>query len=432
VDTPDVDSIETDNRKTAEDLYLLCDAAVFVTSQEKYADEVPFEFLRRIIMDHKPYLFLLNKAPDSMRSEEVAVPFRETDFKLDSSRIWRIPHTSGRPSEAIPNIAAFRDFYDRFEETFAPGRVESLQQNEKQKRIRSLDADLARLQNLIEDEKYATDEWSKRLAALFQEISQELLKEEEARFSAGSREYLKKEIRTLFSKYDILAKPRRLIKDALLTPLRLLGLRSPSRPSRQRETLLEVGRKTDISPLRRAVAKANRSVLEKMSPSDHSAPLYSQLRRPGLVLSDEEIQQFFLQEQEQLATWLEEAFRKLSKGLTKRKRWGIYSTSVLWGILILSFEIIVGGGFTVLDALLDSALAPFVTKGAVELFAFREIRKVARELSERYQTGLLNVLNHQRDRYMSSLASLTTDAEALASLRALHREISTWNSSLED
>jgi hypothetical protein len=91
---------------------------------------------------------------------------------------------------------------------------------------------------------------------------------------------------------------------------------------------------------------------------------------------------------------------------------------LLWGILILSFETVVGGGFTVIDAALDAAIAPFVTKGAVELFAYHEIQKVAKELATRYQDGLVSVLNQQRDRYKQCIQTLITPMEDLKTLRS--------------
>ncbi len=103
------------------------------------------------------------------------------------------------------------------------------------------------------------------------------------------------------------------------------------------------------------------------------------------------------------------------------KKWGIYSTSILWGLLIIAFEIVVGGGFSLLDAALDSAIAPFVTKGAVELFAYHEIQKVARELARRYQDGLLSVMKEQEKRYEECLDSLLTAKEVADELRATRR-----------
>ncbi|MGD8512544.1 MAG: hypothetical protein PVG85_01225, partial [Deltaproteobacteria bacterium] len=174
------------------------------------------------------------------------------------------------------------------------------------------------------------------------------------------------------------------------------------------------------------VGRFNRSVLEKLSPSDSGSPLFKALRQTGVVLSDGEIKERILKEQGQLDTWLEERFQKLSRGIKKHKKWGIYSTSVLWGVLIICFEIVVGGGFSILDAALDSALAPFVTKGAVELFAHHEIQKTARQLAKRYQEGLLSTVRHQRDLYEHCLQSLLTSTKTVESLKALDVDLAAW------
>ncbi len=117
-------------------------------------------------------------------------------------------------------------------------------------------------------------------------------------------------------------------------------------------------RKIDPAPVLRAVEKVNRSVFEKLSPVDKSSPLFEKLRQTGMVLNNNEVNEIIYEEQDRLATWLEERFQDISKGIPKSKRWGIYSTSIIWGILIISLEASVGGGFTVLDVVLDSALAP--------------------------------------------------------------------------
>ncbi|MBU2498707.1 MAG: hypothetical protein KKE57_07400, partial [Proteobacteria bacterium] len=170
----------------------------------------------------------------------------------------------------------------------------------------------------------------------------------------------------------------------------------------------------------------NRLVLERLSPSDKSAPLFKSLRRPDLILGEEEVRDLVMEEQDRLDSWLRETFDELSRGIPASKKWGIYTTSILWGILVLSFETAVGGGFTVIDAALDSALAPLVTKGAVELFAYYEIRKIAGELAKRYREGLLSVLRRQQDRYKDCLESLLTPEDTLEGLVRLQHEISRW------
>jgi len=73
-----------------------------------------------------------------------------------------------------------------------------------------------------------------------------------------------------------------------------------------------------------------------------------------------------------------------------------------------------------LDAALDSALAPFVTKGAVEAFAYHEIRKIAKELAVRYQEGLLSILRKQEERYVACIQSSTTSPRTREALIGLN------------
>ena len=47
VDAPDVDSVEAANRKAADELLQAADLCLFVTTAQRYADYVPWEFLRQ-------------------------------------------------------------------------------------------------------------------------------------------------------------------------------------------------------------------------------------------------------------------------------------------------------------------------------------------------------------------------------------------------
>ena len=62
-----------------------------------------------------------------------------------------------------------------------------------------------------------------------------------------------------------------------------------------------------------------------------------------------------------------------------------------------------------------------MTKGAVELFAYHEIQKVARELARRYQDGLLSVMKEQEKRYEACLDSLLPAEKVLEELSATRR-----------
>src|SRR5919204_2830363 len=63
VDAPDLDSVETENRKAAEELLQAADLCVFVTTAQRYADAVPWGFLRQAKARGVPLLVVVNRLP---------------------------------------------------------------------------------------------------------------------------------------------------------------------------------------------------------------------------------------------------------------------------------------------------------------------------------------------------------------------------------
>ena len=415
VDTPDLDSVEIENRQIAEDLFLLSDAVIFVTSQEKYADEVPHQFLLRILQGQRPFFLLFNKAEETATPEEFLSTIKGEELSPAKDRLWLIPYAPANPLQLISQHPSFLGFKSRFEQELASGHVKHLRAELLSERAEETQRMASRLLDLLQEEEREADAWRTNLRERCNRICNRFIQEQEESFSQKSREFIQREIRKLFSKYDVLAKPRQVIKEIILTPLRFIGV---LREQDHREALLRVRQRIDLMPVQTAVESFNGIVLKELSPKDHRASLFESMRRPGVALTVEEIRALVFQEQERLERWLENQFETLSQGIPWSKKWGIYSTSILWGLLIVAFEIVVGGGFSILDAALDSAIAPFVTKGAVELFAYHEIQKVARELARRYQEGLLSVMKEQEKRYEACLDSLLTEREVVDKLRA--------------
>lgn len=419
VDTPDIDSLEVRNRETADDLYQLSDVVVFVTSQEKYADEVLFQFLRRVHRDRKICFLLLNKGQDLLSTEELSASFREQGMSFDPRRIWILPYLPANPSAQLRQNECFNSFLAALSGLLHKRNLSSLLKDEQQRRKEALNRDLQRLIELLKMEQQAAAIWLDRLATVHQSVSDSLLEQRSAHFDQESRGYLQEEIRRLFSKYDLLRKPRRMVAQILLSPLQFLGLISAKSQKSHQEALLSIREKIDMTPIQAAVERFNRLVLENLSPADPDSRFYQALRKPELIMTDEEIKVTVWEQQDKLVGWLESTFQQMAQGIPKSKEWGIYSTSLLWGALILSFETAVVGGITLVEAVLDSILAPFVTKGAVELFAYQELQKIASNLAKKYQEGLLAVLKQQKVRYIDCLQSLNISRETIAGLVAL-------------
>lgn len=421
VDTPDVDSLEIKNRRMVEDLYLLSDLVIFVASEEKYADDVPFQFLRRIHEEGKACCVVINKAGTVLQHEDVQSSLGLQGVSIPEGRFWIIPFAPTRPQEWLPESPAFRAFLVQLLKDLDVKAVPELLRRETQRAGGELALETQRLLDLLAAEAVAGKQWLEHLEVFFSSSCRALLEQQERHLTAEHREAIQKEIRRLYSRYDLLGGPRRAIAEVVRMPLRALGLVGEAGDESHRDRLLRIRERIDLAPIQGAVEAFNRSVLEKLSPRDEGAPLYRKLRNPGLTFTRDEIKQVVWEEQERLANWLEATFDELARGIPKSKEWGIYSTSILWGGLILALETAIGGGITILEAVLDSAIAPFVTRGAVELFVYHELQRIARDLGDRYRDGLLAVLRKQRDRYVACLESLMASEETLIALRSLNK-----------
>ncbi|HEV8425101.1 MAG TPA: GTPase [Actinomycetes bacterium] len=87
VDAPDVDSVEAENRKTAEELLQAADLCLFVTTAQRYADAVPWEFLRQAKARGVPLLVVVNRLPRREADQRAVLEdarrrFEEADLGL--------------------------------------------------------------------------------------------------------------------------------------------------------------------------------------------------------------------------------------------------------------------------------------------------------------------------------------------------------------
>jgi len=272
---------------------------------------------------------------------------------------------------------------------------------------------------VLQAEKEAAENWKEKLDSLLDQARDQLLAQAEQTFEHTNRAHIQAEIRKLFSRYDLLAGPRRLVTTTVLAPVRLLGLTRAKSKGSRREALKQARHKAATTPVFESLNMFQKMTLERLSPTNRASPVSRDLRREGTLLSQDEARERMEQAQAELARWLEDRFEALAQNVPKSRVFGMYTTSVLWGVLLLSFETAIGGGITLIEALIDSAVAPFLTKGAVELFAYREVQSIARELARRYQEGLMSVLTEQRDRFAACVDNHLTPKEVVLELERL-------------
>jgi len=423
VDTPDLDSLDLENRRMAEDLYRLADLIIFVTSQEKYADEIPSRTLGRVEKEERPYFFLFNKADPANTGEEIIDFFRKRGLALDDKRVWFIPYMPAPSLQMFAGQEEFGRFAARFSETVRKETSRDFLSDQRNRRRAMLKRSVDSFLDLAERENTAAGRWLQQLGALFEEQGRALFHQFETRFKRDNQGHIQQEIRRIYSRYDILSKPRHYVKQLVLAPLRLLGLRDRDADRVHRKDLAQIQKQADITPILSAISAANRRVLETLFPETPGSAFSEALHRDALVLSDKEVQDRVGRLQERLIEWLEGKFSELARGIPRYKELGIYSTAIMWGGLILSFEVVLGGGISFIEAALDSFLAPLVTRGSVNLFAYHEIQGIARELDTGYREGILDILEEQKQRYASCLEPFLISGETIKGLQDLKEEL---------
>jgi GTPase SAR1 family protein len=422
VDTPDLDSLVTGHQELARDILLMADVVFFVASQEKYADEVLYQSLVDLGHSGQRFFFVLNKAdPPPGRSiqdilEEVVLALDPEHAFLSPERCVALPFVpAGNISECNTDMQAFAQKVTEF---YTSGAAQEIVEEEKKRTWSELKADLSRTHAVLQAEAGEVSVWEKRLQSVYEERVSRLLEREEAGFQINQRRAVQEEIRKVFGRFDFLAGPRRVISGCLRLPLRLVGVAGPSRKARQ-EDLERAKSKAASRPVQEAVDEFNALFLEQLVPMGRDTSAGRALRQSELAMRPEEVQARFQAVQDDMAAWLNARFERMAREAPKGKAWGIYSTSALWGVMIVSFETVVGGGLSLVEVLIDSAIAPYVTKGAVELFAYQELRTITRELSARLKEGIVDILREQKDRYVRAMHELGPDTKVM-------QEIEEW------
>jgi len=423
IDAPDVDSLDGKNRSIAEIVYLLSDVIVFVTSQEKYADDIPSRFLYRLRKENKWYFILFNKADTHQTKREIIDFYQARNLFLHENRLWLIPFLTSAKG-AISSQSEFRQFFDTFFTVLSPSHVHEIRKRERRRNLAEIGSALNHLVLLLEEERAARRVWTRELDQIVDASWHNLIEKMRTRFEREHKSAIKQELRIIFDKYDVLAKPRRYLTEIVSFPFRLLGLKKRDVSAEVHdEDLLRRRARISNEPIIAAVENLNRQVLELLSPGDSDAPLFEALRNLKVMCDEEEISLNITREQELLAHWLADTFRELAAGISPHKKIGIYSTSVLWGITLISFEAVLGGGISLIEAAFDSVFAPFLTKGSVELFAYGELKKITHQLNARYESGLWAIIEDQKKRYIDCFEEVTVPDEVIESLYAAKRKM---------
>ncbi len=429
VDTPDFDSIAEGNKTIAQKFLMLSDVVIFVTSQEKYGDLICRRTLEQARDWGKKILLVMNKVTSQAALEEYS-SFTGSLGTVDQPIV--IPRLTGMPNriDKLTDQPQFSRLFTDISGQTGSARIKSHELDCLKSRTVS---DLEKLLLSIQGQIDRISELNRKIDTISEEAALKLNKDLDAIVSQDVEKRMKSRLQSLLRKYDILFVPRLMIRNAFNT---LIGYVSGYLSFREKneapvddkeirfEDFSDIQSLAPLGPLDQSVTNLNLGVAQILA----SSPVYDDLRLIALKdvdrLSLKTIKGLYEEAFPGLEEILETEFEKIRQGLTRYDEIKLYGSYTLWAVLLITFEIVIGGGLTLLDLLLNSVIVPFIPKWLLDLKILDILRAIAEKVDAEHRACLRNILFKQARLYTECFASLTPDQKAVSEIELLKLGIS--------
>jgi hypothetical protein len=402
VDTPDFDSVLGENRAAAADVFARADAIVFVTDAVKYADQASWEYLDLIRDRGKTAVLVINRLRSPLSLDDFNRRLAEAG--LDRPML-SLPDQAGlADGDPLPAgleaIAELRRHIGRWAgeereeillreaaadwDRFAAGMSERLLPA-----LAATGYDLARLKEIIAETAGRVGADLERTLAVT--ISGEL------------RHSLLAQIQTLFLRWDVLKYPRRImampftfVRDRVLAPL---GVLSSSKDKKGLETEVDRLFEANREGLVAAVQEFNRQAGEifKGGPAGRGLALRPDFA--SLALPSDDVRDRYKSVRADLEAWVEQQARELVQGLGLGEKMTFYVAQVVSLGLFISIQVHTGGGFSFMDGLLDSVLAPILSKITGSALSREKVKAFETKAAAKHLEGCRRILEEQARTY---------------------------------
>ncbi len=425
VDTPDFDSVEVSNRLIFESIFVICDVVIYVTSQEKYADHCGWETLLQAIARGKKTICVINK----VTSDSAYNDFRDNVLELDRDmrpvRVEKLDH-------APECIEGLRD-RPPFAEILQLGARDSLA---AQTRVRELKALHGRTLRTLESLEEGVEEQAVRMASVnsrigrvLSDVSREMESSLDAIVTTDIEVRIRERLKTLLRKYDILFVPRMMVRNTLRkafhSVVEIVGMRNSSRNGEdgdfhiRSEDLHKARSAARLEPLHTAVAKLNLQIAQILS-SDSGLEDLRQAASDDVVRWDpSKINSLYEEAFPGVEHLLEDEFNRFREGLSRSDEMKLYGSYTVWALFLITAEIIVGGGFTLFDAVLNTVIVPFIPKWLLNVKILDLLREIGERVDREHRGTLQEILEGQADQYVTLFSAMVPDSERTDLLRRL-------------
>jgi energy-coupling factor transporter ATP-binding protein EcfA2 len=428
VDTPDFDSVELSNRAIAYEFFIISDVLVFITSQEKYADLTGHEMQAQARQWGKKAIFVMNKVVSDTAYNDFAKLVRALGYEAQPTAIERV-----EPSpDLIPGLRdrpAFKELFTGTDgEEGKDVRKEELARLRKQT-IASLKELTSSLQSEVQRVAVVNSEISRILAEVEQAMEAQL----DAIVSDDLEAQIRSRLQGLLRKYDILFVPRMMVRHAVRSLFSAVveifvprGLGSAGQDNEKdiRAADFEATKAVvRLQPLEWATARLNLAIAEMLSSNPALDDLCQVARADVPRWSSDEIQARYDVAFPGMEHLLEAEFNRFRNGLSRTDEFKLYGSYTLWALFLITAEIVVGGGITLLDALLNTVIVPFIPKWLLNLKVLDVLREIGERVDREHRNTLKHILQEQAELYTGQFSSLVPGEAILQRLSSLEDEL---------
>lgn len=426
VDTPDFDSVLEANRNAAADVFERCDAVLFITDAVKYADQASWNYLSKIHERNKSAVIVVNRVKNPLSLQDFAR--RLNDFGLirdvlslsdepDLSDMDLFKSENGAISGIRKRIQEWRD-HDRADilEKEVLADWKELVDCFKNELIPSLDGAGVETRQLAEAaRRFSIQARDKIAGRLTVAISGEM------------KNSLISQIQAQFLRWDILKRPRqimalpfRFIKDNVLVPLGVMEKTGgPGGLEAEIDRLFEANCETLVS----AVHEFSGRMEEAFSAGGVGRGMTGLEAYGTLSLSADSIREKYAEVRAELEKWVNEQAHELVKDLKLGEKVTFYLAQVVSLGLFVSIQVHTGGGFSFFDGLLDSALAPILSKITGRALSHDKVKAFEEEARRIHTEGCQGIIIQQEEQYLEFIASSEKGLASADFLKAEFEEL---------
>jgi len=428
VDTPDFDSVELSNRAIADDFFIISDILVFVTSQEKYADLTGHEMQVRAGNWGKNAIFVMNKVVSDTAYNDFKGMVASLGYHAEPIRVERLETSP----DLIPGLRDLPEFKDLFAE--ARGRAGKAIRNEELGRLREQAlASLNDLTSSLEFEVQRVASVNSEIHRILAEVSKGMEDQLDAIVSDDMEVQIRDRLQRLLRKYDILFVPRMMIRNAIRglfsSIVEIFASRGPAAMSQddERDIRTEDFEATKavvrLQPLEWAAARLNLAIAELLSSNPALEDLRQVARTDVPRWSAEEIRARYDAAFPGMEHLLEAEFNRFRDGLSRTDELKLYGSYTLWAFFLVTAEIVVGGGFTLLDALLNTVIVPFIPKWLLNLKVLDVLREIGERVDREHRDTLRGILREQAELYAEQFSRLVPGDSVLEGMHLVREEL---------